>query len=175
MPEFLRFGSYRVPVSDLLEYEYACDPTCCMAIDAFCCARFDIGITFEEEERITALLPEIARRCRWLRRGEGYVDPFTRKPSELLIDKRADETCSFNYRGTDGRFWCAVHTVAEELGMDPFKVKPLPCSLWPWALEGRDLLRLDLESNPPCLKKRTPDGTYDRNLLALLQPLAEND
>lgn len=165
MPDDLAFGTLRVAPDALTTHAYRCDPALCR--DASCCARFDVALTHAEADRIRDRLPELLPFCPWLQEDGQLVDPFHLTPCEIILRKRADGTCLLNHQADDGRLYCAVHSWALAHGENPFAVKPLACSLWPFVRDGADRCTLDHESAPPCLTPKS-DPNPDPELLALL-------
>ncbi len=170
MENMLQFGRYTIAESEISSCHYSCDPSCCKG--NVCCKTFDIAITFEERNRIEDLLPELYQYCPWLKDMENC---FQLTPCELFIRKQSNGLCVFNWLDDNGGAWCALHTLALKKGLNPFKVKPLNCSLWPFLRDGADHLELDRETPAPCLNFTDTQGTADPELLHMLGCIAEEE
>ncbi len=166
MAELLKFGAFTLSAEELQGCSYRCDPALCRG--RVCCAIFDIAITLEERTRIYNLLAELYPLCPWL---ETESSPFQITPCEIFIKKRENGLCIFNWEDADGNAWCALHTLALQRGENPFKVKPLNCSLWPFLRDGNNQLELDRKTNAPCLNYTSEADLQDPELLNLLQSL----
>lgn len=163
----LEFGKFKIDERELLKRSYRCDPGLCKG--GVCCAVFDIAVTFEEKDRIEKLIPKILKYCPWL---ETEADFFKLTPCELFIKKRENGLCIFNWQDEQDRCWCALHSAALEDGLNPFSLKPLNCSMWPFLRDGENRLELDTKTPAPCLKEKT-DSVPDAELLAMLNMIKE--
>ncbi len=161
------YGEFVIDDQEFCRLEYKCDPELCK--DGVCCAVFDIAITFEERDRIETLLDRVKKYCPWLEDGES---PFQLTPCELFIRKRPDGLCWFNYRDSKGRCWCALHSAALEAGENPFKWKPLNCSLWPFLRDGMGRLEVDTHTKAPCLRINI-SGKAEEELISMLEEIVE--
>ena len=168
MEEILEFGKYRIARKELTGCSYKCDPALCTG--HVCCGIFDIAITFSEREKITSLLPELTAFCPWL---AGNPDIFKITPCEIFIAKRENNMCIFNWEDTEGRAWCAIHTLALKKGLNPFQTKPLNCSMWPFLRDGNDRLELDKDTTAPCLKFHSEPQEADPELLQMLDHITK--
>ncbi len=170
MGKELQFGKFSVDSQELEKGEYSCDPILCKG--SVCCGVFDIAVTVEERLRITELLGELEELCPWLK---DYTNAFKVTPCEIFIKKREDGLCLFNWEDQEGRAWCALHTLALKKGQNPFRVKPLNCSLWPFLRDGNNHLELDTHTDAPCLKFDLKKKTPNEELLAMLEALCEDE
>ncbi len=168
MSKLLKFGEYTVDSSELETGEYKCDPALCKG--NVCCAIFDIAVTFEERIRISEYIYELYKYCPWLK---DFKNVFKITPCEILIKKRENNLCLFNWEDEEGRAWCALHSLALEKGENPFKLKPLNCSLWPFLRDGNNNLELDRHTNAPCLKLNNTKVEKDPELLAMLKDISK--
>ena len=122
-----------------------------------CCSTYEVEITWTEIRRIDSLLPQIVRHRRALRTGPNeYRDVFRDADDDVMvIDTGAESTCPFLVRSS-GR--CAIHAAAIDLGLEPFRTKPLLCAAWPLAVQPIGPQRIllsadDTASQFPCTKK----------------------
>lgn len=168
MSNTLKFGQYTISAGELESCEYRCDPALCRG--NVCCAHFDIAVTVEERIRISELIGELTEFCPWLK---DTPDAFKVTPCEIFINKQENGLCLFNWEDSDGRAWCALHSLALKKGENPFKVKPLNCSFWPFLRDGDNHLTLDRETDAPCLDFSKPKQTPDPELLSMLEQIAE--
>ena len=167
MNEILKFGEYTIARKELKSCQYKCDPALCTG--HVCCAVFDIAITISERDRISTLLPELEEYCPWMR---GNPEFFKITPCEIFIRKRGNGLCIFNWEDTEGRAWCAIHTLALKKGLNPFKLKPLNCSMWPFLRDGGNQLELDRDTPAPCLKFHAERPEDDPELRLMLEDIA---
>lgn len=110
---------------------------------------------------IIGVMPLAARSCPWLKIDGGYDNVFDEETSNrFAIDTQDDGLCIFAYR-TGGRIRCSLHTVALRAGIEPHKLKPFACTLWPLDLSadrGLTLSMRDYAARFPCNKKQRRKG-----------------
>lgn len=131
-------GGYRVDLEALKGIAHRCDPRKCRT-GLSCCACYDVELSAIEARRVIDWLPEAAKFAPHLREKDGYADPVERMPGAkptLAVD--AAERCVFVYKDKEGTLWCSLHSAALAQDVEPEKVKPLSCSLWPLALWDED-------------------------------------
>jgi len=127
-------GEYRIDLEALKGIAHRCDPRK-YRNGLSCCAYYDIELSPIEARRVIDWLPEAAKFAPHLRDKDGYIDPIERMPGSrptLAVD--AAERCVFAYKDREGTLWCSLHSAALAHGLQPEKVKPLSCALWPLAL-----------------------------------------
>ncbi|GHV19123.1 hypothetical protein AGMMS49959_03080 [Planctomycetales bacterium] len=151
-------------LAELKNYRYVCAPEQCG--ERVCCRIFDIAVTAEERERIGARREELASYCPWL---AATTELFTVTPHFILLKKRDDGLCVFNY-AANGGYYCALHALALARGENPYRAKPRGCATWPFLADNDGTLHLD--KTAPCLRRVTPPAAQaDANLLALISEL----
>lgn len=139
----------RVDVEALLRLRHRHDPTRCSAVGC-CCSSYEVCVSAKEVERIAGLLPMAAHYAPHLCADGALDNPFDPiGHGEYALDTDSAGTCVFAYRDRMGTTLCAVHSAALDLGLDPYKMKPAACALWPLALS---------EDRPPVLTVQ--DGAY---------------
>ena len=112
-----------------------------------------------ETSPIVGCLPQAANYSPALRDGCSYVDPFeeTEDGAHAALATDPDGACVFTYRGSRGETWCALHSAALDLGIEPLAVKPQSCWLWPLALTESKPLALGVQQDAfsfPCNRRR---------------------
>jgi len=146
-------GKYRVDIDALLRLRHHCDPDLCRHTVS-CCRCYEVCITRKEMGRAIGLMKHAAKYARRLRKP-GFENPFDPvEPGLYAIDTHEDESCVFAYRRRTGETFCSLHSAALDLGLDPYAVKPQPCTLWPLALSEDDPPVLSVQSHIrrfPCI------------------------
>jgi len=124
-------------------------------------------VTEKEMERAIGVLPQASQYAVQLREGDDWVNPFEPVGGRLYaLETLEDGRCMYSYRGPRGETWCAIHSAALDLGLDPWTTKPKSCLLWPLALStGR----------PPVLSiqddaRRFPCNTRNRHDARAIDP-----
>jgi hypothetical protein len=103
-------------------------------------------------------MPQAAKFSKKLRTKEGFKNIFEQQERTLFsLDTDDKGLCLFAYKNKTNKTLCSLHSVALDSGLQPHKVKPISCTLWPLALsESRPyLLSIDDEAfSFGCNKKR---------------------
>ncbi|MFO7973201.1 MAG: DUF3109 family protein [Candidatus Hydrogenedentota bacterium] len=142
-------GGCRVDLEALKGIAHRCDPRKCRN-GLSCCACYDVELSAIEARRVIDWLPEAAKFAPHLREEDGYVDPIERMPgAKPMLAVDAAERCVFVYKDEEGTLWCSLHSAALAHGIEPEKVKPLSCSLWPLALWEEEKEELPVLSVQP--------------------------
>lgn len=147
-----------VDLSGILSIAHRCDPTLCRERES-CCAHYEICCAEDELPRLISLFPKAAEYVPALRMGEEFDNVFEETDDELFcFDADADGLCVFAYRDAENRALCSLHTAAEDLGMDPYVMKPRACLLWPLGLTADSPPYLSAHPDAlrfPCNQRRT--------------------
>ncbi|MFH1741564.1 MAG: hypothetical protein ABIH23_21365 [bacterium] len=127
-----------------------------------CCRNYEVAVGPRERKIIDGMLPLAARYLPDLRLEDGFDDPFETTESALrAIAEDENGNCRFAFR-RQAILLCALHRAALDVGVDPARVKPRACTLWPLAL-GPDNGHLVLSVDPTaesfhCVRLRTRVG-----------------
>lgn len=131
---FPKIGSLRVDLEALRGIAHKCLPERCRG-RVTCCACYDVAVSRREASRIVGMLPEAARFAPRLRSDGSYIDPFDEGDGEgMSLAVNEADVCVLAYRTVSGDTLCSLHSAAVSAGLDPARVKPLSCALWPLAL-----------------------------------------
>ena len=129
-----RGAKLTVDVAALAALHHVCDGCSGRVLAHSCCARFEVWVTRKEMQRITGLLPDVAKVCPHLQDGDDLDNVFEDEgEGHFSIDKRDDGLCAFAFE-EDGMIRCGVHAAAAANGLDGLAAKPLECALWPFTL-----------------------------------------
>jgi len=130
-----------VDLASLQSVEHTCSG--CATDEHCCCSSYEVCVTAAEMRRIIEVLPEAAKYCRHLRRGDGYDNVFEYvEPGLYALDTTEDGLCLLAYVA-DAKIRCSLHAVGSKRGLLIEKVKPKACLLWPMSLsEGDEVLSL---------------------------------
>ncbi len=149
----VRVGDLLVDLAALAGLAHECDPELCRGSGS-CCADYDVFLEQGERERISRLLPAAGRHAAHLR-GADPESVFRRLgPHVYALARTEDGLCRLAYRDGRGRVLCALHSAALEQGLDPTRVKPGSCLLWPLSLTS---------SRPPVLSVQEGAFAYPCN------------
>jgi hypothetical protein len=133
----------RVDLHAIRGIAHTCDPRLC-ASSGSCCACYEVTVTEEEVSRAIGLLPNARRYARGL--GEDICEETD---DGLALATNAAGRCVFAFKRR-GQTLCALHAASSRLALDPYRMKPWSCTLWPLAVS---------ESHPPVLGVQ--DGAFD--------------
>ncbi|MBI2423267.1 MAG: DUF3109 family protein [Candidatus Hydrogenedentes bacterium] len=123
-----------VDVDQLLRLRASCAPEKCKDHTS-CCSVYEVCISRKEMNLITGMIPASAAYANHLKQGRGYENPFEEAGAgEYALDTAEDGTCLFGYRASGGELLCSIHSAALDQGLNPYRVKPFSCTLWPLAL-----------------------------------------
>ena len=134
--------NHRIPFDDRLDMKIDLDRIknidhCCTGCESStecCCARYDILISEDEMQQILNIFPLAASYCPNLMQNGELLNVFEdTEDGQIRIDTDENELCVFAYR-QKGLIWCALHSVALDLGVPVSQVKPFHCLLWPLAV-----------------------------------------
>ena len=152
----------RVDLEALRSLRHECIPTKCIGRDRGCCETYEVYVDRTELGTIVGAMPNAARYARNLRTRGEFVDPFEDTDGGNCLATHHDGRCVFAYRDRAGATLCSLHSAGLDLGLDPFKVKPKACALWPlYLVEGkRPLLTVQEGALAfPCNRARRERGT----------------
>lgn len=174
MNRTVRVGACEVDLDALAGIAHRYDPERCKARGC-CCSTYEVTVGRREVERIVGCMGEAARFQPALREGDSFVHPFDEQGGgRFAIDTDEDGRCVFAYTDAAGETRCSIHSAALDMGLEPYKVKPTSCALWPLALgEGRPK-RLGIQPGAfdfPCNRRRRPrrDGRLDEGVADLVR------
>ena len=106
----------------------------CSTTDACCCAKYEVCVSAREMKAIIGALPLAAEHCPWLKDEDGFDNVFDEtEPGCFAIDTHEDGLCLLAYH-CDSGIRCSLHSVAEQIGISPHRLKPFSCTLWPLLL-----------------------------------------
>jgi hypothetical protein len=152
----------RVDLDALRALRHDCVPEQCIGRERGCCETYEVIVDREEIGTIVGTLPQAAKYARHLKSGGEFVDPIDESEGggDCLATHR-DGRCVFAYRAANGMTLCSLHSAGIDLGLEPFKVKPKACALWPlYFVEGNNPL-LTVQDGAlafPCNHKRRTAG-----------------
>lgn len=153
----LEIDGVRVDIPALLKLWHAYDAEKCSACGC-CCSSYEVTVSKRELARITGMIPAASRHAQGLKTDEGYENPFERVEKGLYaLDTDEEGLCVFAYRDAAGQVRCSIHSAALEQGLDPYKTKPSPCTLWPLALTDDAVPILTVQEDAyrfPCNRRR---------------------
>ena len=126
-----RIGRLLVDVDALVGVSHRCDPTLCKG-QRCCCEDYEVVMGRTELSRIIGVLDAAGEYLPQGRDGVDLTDFYEELDAlTFAIATDDDMRCVFAYGGPAGETRCAVHSVALDLSMDPGKLKPKACTLWP--------------------------------------------
>lgn len=159
MSKPVRVGEMLVDLEAILRLKHHCDPKLCKDTIS-CCRCYEVCVTRKEMSRVVGLMPAARGYARRLKKP-GFENPFDKvEPGLWAIDTHEDESCVFAYRKRTRETYCALHSAALDLGLDPYAMKPSPCTLWPLALSEDKPPLLSVQSDIarfPCIRRRGKD------------------
>ena len=147
---YTRIKSHLVDLDALTRLAHSCDPSKCIHAKS-CCATYDVPATDDECDRITGMLPHAAKY------QPNLDDDVFDEGDETSLMTDEDGRCVFAFRGKDRGERCSLHAAALDVGVDPYKAKPMPCALWPLALTDDDIPVLTVMAGAggfPCNRSR---------------------
>ncbi len=164
----------RVDLAALRTLRHNCVPQKCVERERGCCETYEVFVDRSEIGTIVGALPDAARYARHLKQRGEFIDPI--EDSEGGGDCLAthqDGRCVFAYRASNGMTLCSLHSAGIDLGLEPFKVKPKACALWPlYFVEGKSPL-LTVQDGAlkfPCNHKRkSSSATLDTGVAHIVR------
>ncbi|MCX7016183.1 MAG: DUF3109 family protein [Candidatus Sumerlaeota bacterium] len=116
-----------------------------------CCSSFAVRVAPKEIRRIETLLPQVRRRypgiAETIDRLEGAWWHYDEEDYNKALKSAPNGGCIFLTPREDGMYKCALHAAAMDLGVDPNRVKPAACLLFPlFVVEVEDNLLLTCTS-----------------------------
>ncbi len=128
----------RVDLAALRSLRHECVPKKCIGRERGCCETYEVYVDRAEIGTIVGTLPDAAKYARHLRQYGEYIDPVEDTDGGNCLATHRDGRCVFAYRNAEGATLCSLHSAGLDLGLDPFKVKPKACALWPlYLIEGK--------------------------------------
>lgn len=152
-PALAAIAGVRVDLDALRAIAHHCDPKLCEESGS-CCACYEVAVTEEEVSRAIGLLPHARRYARRL-----ADDLWEETDDGLALATDASGRCVFAFR-RNGATLCALHTASAKLGLDPYRMKPWSCSLWPLAVSETRPPILGIQEGAfgfPCNRRRGPN------------------
>ena len=159
IPEVIQHKGYTVYLRDLCEMLHTCDPALCSETGC-CCGCYSIGITPAELERVIGLAPQAEKYATGIAEDDEIFEEGDCE-TDLELAVNDEGLCNLAYVDSLGRTLCAVHSAAVDLGLDPYKTKPAPCTLWPVMMpesEEKIIAIMEDAYEFPCNKKRDLTG-----------------
>lgn len=162
----------RVDLDALRSLRHECVPMKCIGRERGCCETYEVYVDRTELGTIVGTMPDAARYARNLRRRGEFIDPFEDTDGGNCLATHHDGRCVFAYRDAGGATLCSLHSAGLDLGLDPFKVKPKACALWPlYLVEGKRPLLTVQEGalTFPCNHvRRTPGRGLDKGVAEIV-------
>ncbi len=135
-----------INASEIGRLVHECDG--CKNGERFCCACYDVCVSFDEMQRIVGIFDKLVEYCPWIKVDGAYQNVFDETDDDqFTIDTVESGRCVFAYDAEGGEIFCAVHTVALSQGWALKDVKPLVCILWPLSLSETDPPELSVDSD----------------------------
>ncbi|OPZ17605.1 MAG: hypothetical protein BWZ10_01172 [candidate division BRC1 bacterium ADurb.BinA364] len=109
-----------------------------------CCSTFDVRVAPDEVKRIEPMLPRIKERFPYIARaidqegGEWWH--YDAEDYNKTLNIKENGGCIFLGPRENGIFPCALHALALEDGLDPKRLKPSACIMYP-------LFMIELDDN----------------------------
>jgi len=107
----------------------------CKTVGTCCCAHYEVSVTAREMRAIIGVLPLAAKFCPWLKLKDGFENVFEEDDDGWVIETHENGLCVFAFRSRAG-ILCSLHCVAEHMGIRPASLKPLACTVWPFAVSA---------------------------------------
>ncbi len=127
-----RKKKWNIDIEEIFSIRHSCEPKNC---NGSCCGCFDVVVDAEEVDRILDYLTLAAKYCKNLFDGDQFINPFEESDNGFFsLETLEDGVCVFFFSNDSGEGLCSLHVAALEIGVEPYEVKPLVCSLWPLAI-----------------------------------------
>ena len=108
--------------------------TGCRSKRECCCASYHIFVSAKEMQRILNIFPLLADYCPGLMVDGEYDNVFEEcDDGSIQLDTDENGLCVFAFR-QKGLIRCALHAVANDMGLPLQEIKPFHCLLWPMAI-----------------------------------------
>lgn len=140
--------------------EFACHPRKFCTPATSCCANYEVVVSRRERSVIDGMLPFVSFYLPGIRVPGGFANLFEPvEPGLYAIEQDDQDICRFAYRAS-GALLCSLHRAALDIGLEPARVKPRACALWPLSLShrnGRLVLSVDRSAESfPCVRLVSP-------------------
>ena len=156
-----RLGWLAIDLDALFSIRHECRPLHCPS-PVSCCSSYEIAVSDSELEGIVGFMPAAAGYVPDLMDDDGFRNVFDEEsPQSYLIEESEIGDCVFSFRNSAGCILCSLHASALDLGIEPVRVKPRACTLWPLAVQGRrpELLTVQHDAYSfPCNQRRKRPG-----------------
>jgi hypothetical protein len=138
MAETCTIQGIRVDLKSLRALRHDCVPEECIGRERGCCETYEVFVDRTEIGTIVGAMPGAMRYARHLGRGGEFLDPIDDADDGDCLATDEHGRCVFAYRARNGMTLCSLHSAGLDLGLEPFKVKPKACALWPlYFVEGK--------------------------------------
>jgi len=137
----------------IFDFTYYCPSRNCKIIINTCCFKYYVGVSRYKRILIEELLQSNKKlnMSRALIR-ENYFSHFDKTGAAKI--KNNNKGCSFLYKNKKGFYRCRIHKLCLDRSLNPFRYKPVACTLWPLIVFKYDgILSLDVYeefSSFPC-------------------------
>ena len=150
---FPKVDGMHIDLSSLRSIAHRCNPALCASARS-CCACYEVAVSEQELSGIIGCLPEASRYVPALAGSDLYEE---NEQGEIILEVDEADRCIFAYSTGPRGTLCSIHSVALDYGIEPNRLKPACCSLWPLALTDSGPLMLSVQEGAfsfPCNTRR---------------------
>ena len=123
----------KVDLINLLSIRHDCQPVNCKQRRS-CCQSYEILVDKDQWNPIVGAMTGAQSFAPHLKQEGEYIDPFEETDGGTCLQADEDGLCVFAFKGKENETLCSLHAAALQWEIEPIKVKPRSCTLWPLAL-----------------------------------------
>jgi len=123
----------KVDVVSLLSIRHDCQPVHCKERKS-CCQTYEVLVDSDQHDDIIGAMSGAYEFAPQLKEDGEYIGPFEDTDGGTCLQADEDGLCVFAFKGKSDEILCSLHAAALEWNIEPIKVKPRSCVLWPLAL-----------------------------------------